>query len=392
MKILFVSATFPPKAYGGITSVSYNLARALARRGHSITVFTTEFLDRSSRKSNAQRVEALPGMEIQYFRNASNRLAEYRLFLPVRLGAALEKNIRQYDVVHLHDFRSVLGVAVHHYATKYRVPYVMQAHGTAMTLFQKAVAKRVFDKLWGRNILMDAARLVATTPSEMAQYQEMGARADAVVLIPNGIDVSEFVDIPPRGRFRQRIGVPDDWRLVLFVGRIHHTKGVDILVEAFRDLALTMENVALAIVGPDDGDLRTVLRLARRLNISERLFYVDGLYGREKLEAYVDADLFVLPARYEIFGIVVFEALACGTPIIVTDGCGTAAMIRDADIGCVAKAGDVSELATQLRHALSLPIESRDRAARGRKFVLDNLTWEMLAIRFEAAYRGVSET
>ena len=117
MKILHVAATFPPKSYGGITSASFNLANALARRGHSITVFTTDFRDKSSRIPRAKFVGDHGAMEVQYFMNLSNRLANERIFLPIRLASATSKVLRSFDIVHLHDFRSLISIAVHRYAT-----------------------------------------------------------------------------------------------------------------------------------------------------------------------------------------------------------------------------------------------------------------------------------
>jgi len=113
MEILFVTMTFPPKSYGGVTTVSYNMARALARLGHNVTVFTTDYRDKLSRISGMPQIESIEGMATLYFLNASNRRAPNRIFLPLTMIGAIQKRLPDFDIVHLHDFRSIPAVALH---------------------------------------------------------------------------------------------------------------------------------------------------------------------------------------------------------------------------------------------------------------------------------------
>jgi len=116
---------------------------------------------------------------------------------------------------------------------------------------------------------------------------------------------------------------------VLYLGRIHRIKGIDILVRAFAEVIEKLDNVSLVVVGPDDGYLGELEALIRVLKIENNVLIIGPLYGRDNLEAYVDADVYVLPSRYEIWGITVFEAMACGTPIILTENCGIAEHFKD---------------------------------------------------------------
>jgi glycosyltransferase involved in cell wall biosynthesis len=109
---------------------------------------------------------------------------------------------------------------------------------------------------------------------------------------------------------------------VLFLGRISFVKGLDLLIEAF---AGAHKSASLTIVGPDDRD--GCLEVIRRRKV-ERVTLPGPLYGREKLEALVDADLLVLPSRYESFGNAAAEAIACGTPVLVSDQCGIAPLVK----------------------------------------------------------------
>jgi glycosyltransferase involved in cell wall biosynthesis len=109
---------------------------------------------------------------------------------------------------------------------------------------------------------------------------------------------------------------------VLYLARIHKIKGADILVRAFADVIKRLDDVRLVVAGPDDGYLGELESLIRGLKIEDKVLISGALYGRDKLEAYVDADVYVLPSRYETFPMSILEALACGIPIILTENCG----------------------------------------------------------------------
>lgn len=388
MKILFVTATFPPRTFGGVTTVSYNLAKQLAARGHEVTVLTTDLGDRNARIPDGSLPTDCPGLSVRYFTNINNRLAARKVFLPWGIVSAIRDTVSEFDIVHLHEFRSLPSVAVHRYATKKRVPYVLQAHGGVMTFFEKGLLKKAYDKIWGVRLIHDAASLIATTAAEAKQYGRMGGEAGRIAILPNGIEDSEFEQRPPRGEFRRRIGIPDGHRIILYLGRINRVKGVDILVRAFAELCKHESDLELLIAGPDDGYLPSVKKLANACGCEGRVRYAGALTGGPKLSAYVDSDVFVLPSRYDIFGIVAFEALMAGLPIVVTDNCGTADLIQGRRMGYVARADDSGNLALFIAKSLSSPVETREQVQRGQQFVMENLKWSILVRRLEAIYES----
>ncbi|HLC11527.1 MAG TPA: glycosyltransferase [Candidatus Bathyarchaeia archaeon] len=386
MRILHVTPTFPPKLWGGMTSVSFNLAKALAKRGHAVTVFTTDFREKKARRVSGGSLDGLDGLSVQYFMNLSNRLANERLYVPIRMASALKANLPSFDIVHLHDFRSFLSLAVHHYASEYGVPYVLQAHGSVDTFFDKGPVKRMFDRVWGHDIVLEACKLIATAPLEAAQYESMGATQDRIAVIPNGIDTSEFSRLPQRNEFRRKLGIPDEWKVILFVGRIHRTKGLDLLIDAFGRLPGGLDRVGLVIAGPDDGYLSTVRKMVEHRGLSTNVWLVAGVYGREKLAAYASADLFVLPSRYEIFGLVAIEAITCGVTTVVTDACGVAPLFLTQGLGYVARHDSADDLARILSQALRNLEEGKLKSERRRRYVLENLSWDRIVASVERVY------
>jgi len=205
----------------------------------------------------------------------------------------------------------------------------LQAHGSLPRIGAWRKLKWFYDALFGYKLLRDASRVIALSRVEAEQYRCMGVPEEKIAIIPNGIDLSEYANLPPKGSFKKKFGIKEEEKIVLYLGRIHWIKGVDILVKAFANVIKKLDNIRLVIVGPDDGYLSELRALIKALRIENKVIIAGPLYGRDKLEAYVDADVYVLPSRYEIFSMSVLEALACGTPVILTENCGIAEYFRD---------------------------------------------------------------
>ena len=336
MKILQVTSFFRPSwEAGGIARVCYALSKRLAERGHEVTVYTTDgFKSRVNVQKNCRVF--IEGMDVFYFSNMSLFLASRNLCVPYMAPLIARKHMEEFDIIHIHTFRSALAILIWYYANKYGIPYVLQAHGSVLPFFQKQRPKKVFDSLFGYRILKDASKVFALSRMEAEQYRGMGVPEEKIAIIPNGIDLSEYADLPPKGSFKKKFNIDEDEKIVLYLGRIHRIKGIDILVKTFASIVEKLDDVRLVVVGPDDGYLSELEALIKVLKIDDNVLISDPLYGRDKLEAYVDADVCVLPSRYETFPMTILEAVACGTPIILTDYCGITEYFRD-KVGLVVK-------------------------------------------------------
>ena len=217
------------------------------------------------------------------------------------------------------------------------VPYVFQAHGALPTALEQqaktfVLAKYLSDTLVNRRVVRDAAKAIALTQSEALLYEQLGVERNNVTVVPNGIDLSQFEELPARGEFRARYNIAGDEKLILFLGRIHKTKGIGLLLTAFSGLCQEVDDVKLAIVGPDYGYLARVKEDIKHLGITDRTVLPGPLYGNAKLEAYVDADAYVLPSSYACSPIS-NRSLCVWTPTIVTNRSGVADAIER--VGCV---------------------------------------------------------
>ena len=386
MKILLISSTFPPRKFGGVTASSYILAKNLVTRRHEVTVYTTDISDRYSRIPDTKGVKNLDGIEVHYFRNLSNWLASLRLYSPVGMIAAIRKELNKFDIVHLNEYRSLQSITVHCYAKRYGIPYVLQARGSLPRIMTKQRLKQIYDILWGYRLLGDAAKVIALTRMEAEQYKSLGVSQDKIEIVPNGIDLAEFENLPPRGEFRKKWRIDNHQKIVLFLSRIHKIKGPDLLAKAFAALLNEFNNIKLVIVGPDDGYLPMLKKLIQELNIEERVLITGLLHGRDKLAAYVDADVYVLPSAYEIFGRTLLEACACGTPIVVTDRCGIADVI-DGQAG-LAVPYDKDALGKALRDMLNDDQMRRQFGKKGKLLVREKFNWEKISQQMESIYQS----
>jgi glycosyltransferase involved in cell wall biosynthesis len=302
------------------------------------------------------------------------------------IGKAKEET-KRFDVIHMHNYRTFQNVVVAHYARKYGKPYILQAHGSLPRIAARKGLKQLYDTAWGYKLLRDASRVIAVTEIEAGQYRSVGISGGKVDVLPNGIDLAEFDNLPEKGEFRRKYGLGSDQKIILYLGRIHKIKGLDLLTMAFSEVLKKLNDARLVIVGPDDGYLPTLKKLVADLKISDKVLFVGPLYGRGKVEVYVDTDVYVLPSSYEIFGITVLEAMACGVPVIVSEHCGIAEVI-DGQAG-LAVPQDEEHLQNALLRMLHDDGIRQQFGANGKALVREKFNWEKITERMESVYRGV---
>ena len=387
MKILQVSHSFYPcHRAGGVVKVVYEISRALVKKGHEVTVITTDgCTPRLDVKKNTE--VQIEGIRVWYFQNISNFLRiKFKIATPYFLPLYLNKHMENVDIIHIHEHRSVLAILTHLYAKKYGIPYVIQAHGSVLPSFGKQNLKNWFDFVWGDKILKDAVKLIAVSNVEKDQYIKMGLPENKIEIIPNGIDISEYEKLPEQGKFRKKYGIKSDEKIILYLGRLHKTKGLDFLVNSFSNLLDCYRNVTLVIAGPESDFLNILITQIKKLNIDEKVFVIGPLYKNEKLEAFVDSDVLVYPGRIEIFGLVPFEAIMCGTPVIVTDDCGCGEIIKENRCGYTIKYGDINGLTKKIYEVLSNPEAAKEKVNHGKQFIKEELNWEINISKFTTLY------
>ncbi len=292
MNILHVIDMISQEKAGGSAKVPYYLAREQVRLGHKVTIFASDY--------QAETQEPPEGVELVKFKCWLNLLGGIRI-----TPGMLVADFKQFDVVHLHNYLTLVNLIAVFKSKR----CILQAHGSCLSV-NKGKIKPLLE-LWGRLIIKRCKYYITDAGLEVIQYVWAGANPFNIRTVPVGIDMVEFKRLPSRQ--------PCDKKVVLYLGRLHQAKGIELLMQAFADL--NRDDVELWIAGTDDGYGKVISELIELMYLQNKVKLLGSLYGKEKIQAYVDADVFIMPSRYEMWGLTFMEALACGTPVIMTDKC-----------------------------------------------------------------------
>jgi glycosyltransferase involved in cell wall biosynthesis len=388
MNILQVTLGFyPAESWGGPVKVVDQSGRELVRRGHQVTIYCTNLLDKKHVIQHGTFERAFHGMRIVYFdtRHLPWWPGTLGPFWLPQLSAYLTREMPRVDVVHLNGYRSSMMLAVAQAARRAGVPVVTQPDGTLPVVVSSFSAKRLYDRFVGPAELGGISALIALQESERQQALAHGVPEDRIEIIPLGIDPHARETLPPRGSFRRRYGLDPVRPLVLFLARNNRIKGTDMLIEAVA--RSRRADAQFVIAGPDDGQLAEVQTLIEQHGLRQQVALLGLLPGPDVLPAIQDADLFVLPSRKDAFPVTIMEACLVGTPMVVTDRCEIAHLVRD-------RVAEVVPFdAEAFASAMDRLLTDRERYERYRAncetMLADTFSIGAVVDRLEALYRRV---
>ncbi|MFN8452444.1 MAG: glycosyltransferase [Anaerolineae bacterium] len=385
MNIVHLTPYYAPAyAFGGVTRAVEGMARTLARRGHQVSVLTTDALSQHERYTGALD-SVQDGVRVVRVRNLSTWLrGRLNLSTPPGMGRLAADLLANADILHIHELRTAENLLVTPVAARLGVPIVLSPHGTLTLSTGRGALKAAWDRLLSPSLARRIAAVIALTAPEAdearAAWAALGVQLSQTrfAVVPNGIDPEEFADLPGREAFRARFGLGDA-PVCLFMGRLHARKGVDVLARAF--LRADVPSARLVIAGPDEGMLPVLQSIG-----DERIVITGYLGAAERLEALAAADVFCLPATGEGLSMAALEALAAGLPVILSPGCNLPEA-AEAGAGLIVEP-QVEPLAAALRCA------ERCRAARddGRSGAVAGaraLHVESVGARLEDVYREI---
>jgi glycosyltransferase involved in cell wall biosynthesis len=382
-----VQAYYPFQEKGGPVVKVRALARGLARRGHQVTVLTADLGIRERIGSGLEAEHCKwgwrskqDGVEVIYLSTLGNYRA---LTLNPRVIGFCRASLRNFDAVHIYGLYDLLGPAVSYFCRRQGVPYVIEPMGMYRPIDRNFQLKALWHRSVGKAFWQEAAMIVATSEMEQQELLEDGVPAAKIAIRYNGIDPAFYTSLPPCGGFRAKHGISPEEPLVLFLSRLIPRKGADILIEAFARAC--PESGRLVIAGPEgEPGYRAYLeKRARESGVETRVLFTGAVYDEEKKTLLRDADLFVLPSRYENFANAPAEAIACGVPVIITDACGIRSLVEG-------QAGLV--IATELEplvEALRKLIHDKafyTRMKEGCRRVAEQLNWDRLTEQMESYY------
>jgi glycosyltransferase involved in cell wall biosynthesis len=368
---------------GGPSAVVEALARHQVARGHRVTVLTTDQGLRNGEHAT-DLADTIPLERLAV--RGPDRLA----YAP-RFRAAARSLVRASDLVHVH---SIFTYPVHvtlREAAAAGVPVVLRPCGLLhrYSLRRSRWVKRAYLGLWGRMVRRACAAWHYTSAEESAQSwpHDGGPR----FVLPNGIDPERFaVDRDgARRAVARRWPAPGDSPYVLFLGRLHPKKRPGLLVEAF--LAGAPREFKLVVAGPDEAGLWPGLsaRLLRQPAAAGRVLFVGPVSGPDKVDLLAGAALFALPSEHENFGVAALEALAAGTPVLLSPHVDLAGAAVAAGVGRTAPLC-AEKWAARLGRLLAEPGDLAAMAGRARAWVGEHYAWGRIADELLERYQWAS--
>lgn len=341
---------------GGVTEHVRRISEGLARR-HNVTVYATDS------RSEFHRHEVIKGVKVERFKGYSPRMSYFFSWeMLLRLRKA------DFDVVHGHCYHAF---PIHFSTLAKRRKFVATTHfhGVGHSAFRDSLIGLV--KVFGGNTLRRADKVVAVSEYEKSLIlKQFGFLSGKVVVIPNGVDLSEFAGLRRRDH---------DFKSILYVGWLQWYKGVQYLIEVLPRLG---SDVILDIVGR--GPLRPSLeKRARELRVNDRVRFYENLPRWELLQKYVDADVLVLLSFYEAYSLVVAEALAAGTPCVVTNNSALSEWVDNQTCFGVGVPVNLSELAKVINSVLD---GSVDRQVMKKWIGTKILGWNDVTKQLENIY------
>lgn len=301
------------------------------------------------------------------------------------------------DVLHVHEVWDPALVAFSRAAREAGKPYILSPHGMLAdwSVAQKRAKKAVFYRLYARAVLDGAAFVCTTAQGELDQSQKRHPRTPGRV-IPLVFDLDSYRTLPGPEAARAGLGLPEtEEPTLLFLSRLHYKKRPELLIEAGARLKEMGEKFRIVFAGPGEaGYVERLRELAAGAGIGDSVRFV-GMVTDLKASLIRACDVLVLPSSLENFGIVFFEALACGTPVVATKGTDTwrelessgGARIVDIGRGGGVCPGDGAALAGALAGMVRDRAGMRAMGEAGRRWVLGNMEPMDIAGRYVALYR-----
>ena len=376
------------------------MAEGMAARGHRVVVFTTNSNLNETLDVATDRPKIVENVEVWYFHQANPLAGMFSrwsyfsksmgyLYTP-DLAKVVKRAISSFDLAHVHmpfvyPCHRTAWAAIHS-----RKPLFYHQRGVfdPARLKFRSLKKTISILALDRPIMRRASMLFALTDAERQDYRALGVETPCRV-IPNGIDAPRYRQMPSN-EWCFRWGIRPDELVILYLSRIHPIKGPDILLEAFLRVGRKLPKVRLVLAGPDEWGLEGEFRRrGTAAGLSERVVFPGLVTGEDKLNLLARADLFCLPSVSEGFSMAVLEALASGTPVMLSPGCHFPE-VKARGAGWIVPR-DVVPWSRAITDVLREPSRLKIAGSEGLRLVKEEYTWERVLAQTERAYFDVLE-
>lgn len=367
MKIAFIDIQLDPKRPGitGLSSIVWDWAKQLVRLGDEVHIIGPYLEDIQGPQGAI--IHRFPIPFLGYRTILGNIHVAYR-------AVQEAKKIPSLDILHAPEY---LSTAVAAFLIK-DIPIVLTTPGN---IYERIAHGNSFNwsatqvyKIAARITSKKSSCIIAISNEMLYWWGKTGALTEKMVMIPYGVDAELFKPLPDA---KTQLGLPLDNKVILYVGRLSHEKGLVCLLEAFAQVRRDFPEAELRLVG--DGPLRQdLISLADGLSLSNHIHFHGWLDLSALPPFYAAADVVVLPSFSEGHPRTMLEALACGAPFVGTSISGVVDTITHEQTGLLAPPGQPEALAELIGRVLGDPQLASRLSHNGRQHILQNYTWEKI--------------
>lgn len=375
-------------SHGGVSVSVRELGQGLARLGVQVHLWTTNRAHNPLVDEPMDEHLRADGVEVRYFETHPSRWFGSRYAYSPALGLALRKSIPQFDLVHIHALWLYPTLIAARICRQTHVPYVLSPCGGLDPYglrLQKSL-KWIYGFFIERRTLAGASLLHFTSPLEQRQARTFGTRTESIV-IPRSLSVESMPPTSP-GAFRKRHPELNQRRIILFLGRLHPKKRLDLIAEAFKIVASRRDDAHLVIAGPDDGAGAATRKFLGKAQLLDRVTFTGLLSGEGKWEALRESRLLVLPSEEENFGVTALEAMAVGVPVLLSPQVGLSEWVARAQAGAVVQTSPAA-WADWIGRLLGDESACQDMGRAGRQLAETEFSTHEVALRMRKIYEGV---
>lgn len=375
--VVHVISSVDPRA-GGTTTQLAALVRAQVELGMTVTVVSTYLADFDPSAAEAMQNA---GAYVELVGPSTTVMAWHP-----KLSRVLRSVMVNNNLVHIHGLWEEIQHRAAVISREMGLPYLFSLHGTLepWSMHQSRFKKQIYMAVRMKRNLAGAAALHYADRVE----QELTATwklSNPAIIQPYAIDLDAFERVPSPGLFRRAFPQIGNAPYVLFLGRLHPRKGLDVLIPAFKFGA--PPNTMLVIAGPSaepeyENDLHS---LVKQHDLTDRVVFTGMLEGNIRTAAYAEAQLCVVPSHSDNFGTTAIESLACGTPVIVSDHVALSRTIAMNHVGEVC-ALESHHLAKIIQAWMNDPDRCQQSGHRGKEWVFENFNARKASLSWAQHY------
>lgn len=385
MKILHVVPTYVPAwRYGGPIRSVHGLCKALVELGHDVDVYTTNVNGSGITNVPIGNPVSLEGVNVSYFEVNYLR----RIYYSSSMKKSLNKNIKKFDLVHIHSVFLWPTLIAARIARKHSIPYIISPRGMLVKdlLFKKSFLKKIiWILLFERKNILGASCLHVTSKLEADEIKKFFfIKSKKIINIPNGISkTDQKLDLKEKFEYDERLKKIGDY--ILYVGRISWKKGLDRLIESMTHI----RDINMIIAGNDEENYTKVItKIIEDNRLENRIILWGEVNEMQRSYLMQNAKLFVLTSYSENFGNVILEALLERCPVALTEDVGLYEMIVRAQAGThLSKLS--KKIGEEINFALRIPEHLKSMSKKGYELVSKEFSWSSVAKQMDIAYKAV---